>query len=107
MPGMSEQGSRQPDVTGESDHPQHRAGPGEGVRAPMATETGVSEISVFDGAGNEQVVRTTGDATGQRAQGTGNSSAEADADAEKQLEEGGQSVGEGFMPEGNERSDVN
>jgi hypothetical protein len=104
---MSEQGNRQPDIAGDTDHPQHRAGPGEGVRAPLATETGVSEISVFDGAGNEQVVRTQGDASGQRAQGTGNSSAEAAADAERLLKEGGQSVGEGFMPEGHERSEVN
>jgi len=93
---MSDVGNQDP--VGESDHPQHRAGPGEGVRAPSATETGVSEISVFDGAGNETVVRTATDEQGQRAQGTGDSSAEAAADAEKLLEDGGQSVGEGFGP---------
>ncbi len=103
---MSDQGSQE-GRAGDTDHPQHRAGPGEGVRAPLAAETGVSEISVFDGKGNEQVVRTQGDASGQRAQGTGNSSAEAAADAEKQLEEGGQSVGEGFQPVNTEKSDVN
>jgi len=85
------------DPAGESDHPQHRAGPGEGSRAPLATETGVSEMSIFDGAGNETVVRTTTDAEGHRAQGTGDSSAEAAADAERLLDEGG-GVGEGFGP---------
>ena len=104
---MSDQGNRQPDAAGDTDHPQHRAGPGEGVRAPYATETGVSEISVFDGKGNEQVVRTVGDAAGQRAQGTGNNSEEAAADAAKLLDEGGQSVGEVFQPEGHEKSKVN
>ena len=104
---MSDQGNRQPDVAGDTDHPQHRAGPGEGVRAPFATETGVSEISVFDGKGNEQVVRTVTDSSGQRVQGTGNSSAEAADDAADLLKEGGQKVGEGFQPEGNEKSNVN
>jgi len=99
---MSDQG-RQADIAGESDHPQHRAGPGEGVRAPLATETGVSEISVFDGKGNETVVRTTTDADGNRAQGTGGSSEEAAADAERLLGEGG-GVGEGFGPTHNEKS---
>ena len=104
---MSDQGNRQHDVAGDSDHPQHRAGPGEGVRAPFATETGVSEISVFDGKGNEKVVRTEGDGQGQRAQGTGDTSADAAADAEKMLQEGGQNVGEGFEPGNTEKSDVN
>jgi len=90
---MSDIGNQDP--AGESDHPQHRAGAGEGSRAPMATETGVSEISIFDGAGNETVVRTTTDAEGHRAQGTGASSAEAAADAERLLDDGG-GVGEGF-----------
>ena len=104
---MSDQGNRQEGRAGDTDHPQNRAGPGEGGRAPFATETGVSEISVFDGKGNEKVVRTQGDASGQRAQGTGDNSAEAAADAKKLLEEGGQSVGEGFQPVGIEKSDVN
>jgi hypothetical protein len=95
---MNEQENRQEGIAGESDHHQHRAGPDEGVRAPLATETGVSEISVFDGAGNESVVRTTTDASGQRVQGTGDNSAEAEADAERLLKEGGQGVGEGFGP---------
>jgi len=94
---MSEQGNTQDGVAGDSDHEQHRAGAGEGVRAPAATETGVSEISVFDGAGNESVVRTQGDDSGNRAQGTGNTSAEAAADADRLLDDGG-GVGEGFGP---------
>jgi len=93
---MSNEGNQDP--AGESDHPQHRAGPGEGVRAPSATETGVSEISIFDGAGNESVVRTTTDADGNRAQGTGASSEEAAADAERLLKDGG-GIGEGFGPD--------
>jgi len=100
---MTEQENRQEGVAGDSDHEQHRAGPGEGVRAPYATETGVSEISVFDGAGNESVVRTGGDDTGQRAQGTGPTSDAAAADTEKLLEKGGrQDVGEamGSAPTG-------
>ncbi|MDQ3896237.1 MAG: hypothetical protein M3326_03120 [Actinomycetota bacterium] len=97
---MSEQGNRQPGVAGDTDHPQHRAGAGEGVRAPYAEETGVSEISVFDGKGNESVVRTVGDASGQRAQGTGKSSAEAAANAEEQLEDetGRQTIGRDLGP---------
>ena len=96
---MSEQGNRQEGVAGDTDHEQHRAGPGEGVRAPYAEETGVSEISVFDGKGNESVVRTVGDETGQRAQGTGKSSAEAAANAEEQLEgEGRQTIGKDLGP---------
>lgn len=93
--GTTGQGDRQ-QVVGDSDHPQHRAGPGEGVRAPYATETGVSEISIFDGAGNEEVVRTMTDEHGHRVQGTGATSADAQADAERLLKEGGQAVGEGF-----------
>ncbi len=96
---MSEQGNRQPNVAGDTDHPQHRAGEGEGVRAPYATETGVSEISVFDGAGNESVVRTTTDESGKRVQGTGASSADAAADAERLVnDDSGQNIGEGFGP---------
>lgn len=96
---MSEQGNRQEGIAGDTDHPQHRAGPGEGVRAPYATETGVSEISVFDGAGNESVVRTVGDEKGKRAQGTGPNSAAAAADAEELLEEGGrQDLGDAMGP---------
>jgi len=99
---MSNVGNQDP--AGESDHPQHRAGPGEGVRAPSVDETGVSEISVFDGAGNESVVRTTTDADGKRAQGTGSSSAEAAADADRLLDKEGGGIGEGFGPVHSEKS---
>jgi hypothetical protein len=92
---MTEKTDRQ-EVVGASDHPQHRAGLGEGVRAPYNTETGVSEISIFDGAGNERIVRTVTDEKGHRAQGTGPTSADAEADAERLLKEGGQSVGQAF-----------
>lgn len=96
---MSEQGNRQPGVAGDTDHPQHRAGEGEGVRAPYATETGVSEISVFDGAGNESVVRTVGAEGGRRVQGTGPTSAAAAENAEELLEKGGrQDIGEAMGP---------
>ena len=96
---MTEQGNRQPGVAGDTDHEQHRAGAGEGVRAPFATETGVSEISVFDGAGNESVVRTVGDESGGRVQGTGPTSEAAQADAEKLQKKGGrQDIGEAFGP---------
>src|SRR3712207_1675035 len=96
---MSEQGNRQEGVAGDTDHPQHRAGEGEGVRAPYAEETGVSEISVFDGKGNESVVRTVGGAGGERVQGTGPTSADAAANAEELLEEGArQDVGPGTGP---------
>ena len=47
-------------VMGTDNGLQHRAGPGEGVRAPFAAESGGSpEISVFDGKGNESVVVMT------------------------------------------------
>jgi hypothetical protein len=96
---MSEQGNRQEGVAGDTDHPQHRAGAGEGVRAPFATETGVSEISVFDGAGNESVVRTVGAEGGRRVQGTGPTSDAAAANAEELLEMGArQDIGDAMGP---------
>ena len=96
---MSEQGNPQEGVAGNTDHPQHRAGAEEGVRAPLATETGVSEISVFDGAGNESVVRTQGAEDGSRVQGTGPTSEAAAADAEKLLAKGGrQDIGDAMGP---------
>ena len=96
---MSEQGNRQPGRAGDTDHEQNRAGEGEGVRAPFATETGVSEISVFDGAGNESVVRTVGAEDGGRVQGTGPNSAAAAENAEELLEKGGRTdVGDAMGP---------
>lgn len=96
---MSEQENRQEGVAGDTDHHQHRAGEGEGARAPFATETGVSEISVYDGAGNESVVRTVSADDGSRVQGTGPTSAAAAADVEKLLKKGGrQAVGDDMGP---------
>ena len=95
---MSDQGNRQEGITGDTDHEQHRAGEGEGVRAPYAAETGVSEMSIFDGAGNESVVRVATDADGNTAQGTGPSSEAAAADAEKLLKEGTRTISEAFSP---------
>ncbi len=96
---MSDQGNRQEGVAGDTDHPQHRAGAGEGVRAPFAEETGVSEISVFDGKGNESVVRTVTDDSGKRVQGTGPSSADAAEDAKNLVkDDSGQDIGEGLGP---------
>lgn len=95
---MSEQGNRQPGVAGETDHEQHRAGEGEGVRAPFVTETGVSEMSIFDGAGNESVVRHVGTEDGRQAQGAGPSSEEAAKDAEKLLKESRQGLSDKFSP---------
>ena len=69
---MSEQGNRQEGVAGDTDHPQHRAGPGEGRRAPFVADGGeAAEMSVFDGAGNESVVRLSSAAEGRTARGTG------------------------------------
>ncbi len=95
---MSDNDERQPGIAGESDHPQHRAGPGEGVRAPFAEDGGVAEMSVFDGAGNESVVRLTTDADGHTAQGTGPSSEAAAADADSLLKKARRSLGDAFGP---------
>lgn len=62
----------------ESDTPIHRAGEGEGVRAPLAQDgADHAEFSVFDGKGNEQVVVVTDGADGGPVQATGASSEEA------------------------------
>ena len=74
------------------DHPVHRAGPREGVRAPSASETGVAQQSIFDGAGNEVVVVTTTNADGVRKQGTGPNAEAALEDAKSTKEP----IGEGF-----------
>jgi hypothetical protein len=71
-------------VIGDSDHPQHRAGPGEGIRAPLVQDgADHAEFSIFDGKGNESVVVVTTDDEGRTAEGTGATSAEAMADAKK------------------------
>jgi hypothetical protein len=96
---MDDQGKRQPGIAGDSDHEQHRAGPGEGVRAPFIADGGtVSEMSVFDGKGNESVVRLTTDAEGNTAQGTGPSSEAAGADAESLMKKARRSIGDAFGP---------
>lgn len=88
-PTFSDQGA----TIGDSDHPQHRAGPGEGIRAPLAQEgADHAEMSVFDGAGNEQVVVVADDEEGRLGEGTGDSSAEAMDDARKS----GDRLGQGF-----------
>lgn len=80
-------------VIGDSDHEQHRAGPGEGVRAPLVSEgADHAEFSVFDGKGNESVVVVGANAKGQKSQGTGASAEEAAADARR----GDNKLGEGF-----------
>src|SRR5947209_5479704 len=90
---MSDQ-HMQEDRTGSSDHPQHRAGPDEGNRAPRVTkESGVAQHSIFDGAGNEVVVvTTTNETTGQRKQGTGANAEEAMESAQSTKEP----IGEGY-----------
>jgi len=55
-----------------SDSDKHRAGPGEGIRAPFAQDTGgQAQTSIFDGKGNESVVMFGENAEGSPAQGTG------------------------------------
>ena len=95
---MSDNDERQPDIAGESDHPQHRAGPGEGVRAPFAEDGGFAEMSVFDGAGNESVVRMTTDEDGNTAQGTGPDSETAAEDADGLLKKVRRGLGDAFGP---------
>ena len=95
---MTDQPKRQTDVTGETDHHQHRAGPGEGVRAPFAAETGVSEISIFDGKGNESVVRVAKDQEGNVAQGAGPTSEAAEAEAQDLLKDSRVGLSDKFSP---------
>jgi hypothetical protein len=96
---MSEQGNRQEGVAGDTDHPQHRAGPSEGVRAPYLADGGdAAEMSVFDGAGNESVVRLMTDDEGHTAQGTGPTSEAAAEDAEGLLKKARRAVGDAFGP---------
>ena len=91
---MSDQSLGQGD-TGSSDHEQHRAGPNEGVRAPLSRDSGgPPQISVFDGKGNEEVVVLTENEEGKTSQGTGPTAADAMADAK----DPGDTLGEGFGP---------
>ena len=76
-----------------TDTPVNRAPEGEGFRAPRATEKGTPlQQSVYDGAGNEVVVVTHTDESGQRKQGTGADADEALSDALNKDEP----LGEGF-----------
>ncbi len=59
-------------VMGQGTKSEHRAEPGEGIRAGFAQETGgVPQMSVFDGKGNESVVVMTQDEDGEPTQETG------------------------------------
>lgn len=80
---MSDQSLDKGDA-GTSDHEQHRAGPNEGVRAPLSTESGEEpQISIFDGKGNETVVVATDNEDGKPAQGTGPTAEAARAQAKE------------------------
>jgi len=69
---------------GSSDHEQHRTPEGEGSEATMASEeSGPAELTVFDGAGNEQVMITTDGEEGTAVQGTGEDAEAAMKDAKK------------------------
>jgi hypothetical protein len=71
-------------VMGPGDEPQHRAPDGDGVRAGFADQTGgPPQMSVFDGKGNESVVVVGENEKGDPAKGTGPTTADALADAEK------------------------
>ena len=89
---MSEQ-SEQKGAAGTSDHPQHRAAEGEGVRRDVNAPDH-AEHSIFDGAGNESVVVTVADDEGRVSQGTGRSSEDAMKDAKAP----GDMLGKDFSP---------
>lgn len=76
---------------------KHRAGEGEGFRAPSVNESGsdVIQSSIYDGAGNEIVVATGVDSEGNRKQGTGESAEEAIKDIDKSDEALGKGFGTG------------
>ncbi|HEX3541848.1 MAG TPA: hypothetical protein VHT75_15550 [Acidimicrobiales bacterium] len=90
-------GNQQAEI-GDLDHPQRRAAPGEGHRAPLTSEgADHPEFSIFDGKGNESVVVVAPDEEGRTAEGTGPSSAAAAADAKKP----GDLLGGDFSPRTN------
>lgn len=87
-------------VLGLSDEDTHRAGDGEGVRAPLAQDgADHPEFSVFDGAGNETVVAVTANDDGKIVQSTGGSSDEALKGAGKEDDR----LGKGFGPRDDHR----
>jgi len=64
-----------------SDPETRRAGPGEGIRAPFAQDTGgQAQTSVFDGKGNESVVVFGENEDGRPSQGTGQDLSSAEAE---------------------------
>ncbi len=81
-------------VMGVSTPDSNRAAEGEGVRAPLASDgADHSEFSVFDGAGNEQVVVVATNEDGKLVQSTGDSSAEATKGINKLKERLGDAFG--------------
>lgn len=91
---MSDQ-STDKGATGSSDHEQHRAGPNEGVRAPLSRDSGgPPQISVFDGKGNESVVVVDENEEGKLSQGTGPDAASAAESAK----DPGDTLGPDFGP---------
>lgn len=67
---------------GYGQEPQHRAPAAEGVRAPLAQESGgAPQYSSFDSKGNERVVVLSENEEGNPAKGTGPDAASAQADA--------------------------
>lgn len=75
---------------------KHRAGEGEGFRAPLVEDSGdVIQSSIYDGTGNEIVVATGVDSEGNRKQGTGETAEEAIKDLEKSDETLGKGFGTG------------
>ncbi len=81
-------------VTGLSTPDSNRAAEGEGVRAQLASDgADHSEFSVFDGAGNEQVVVVDTNDEGKLVQSTGDSSADAAKGVDKLKERLGDAFG--------------
>jgi hypothetical protein len=75
-------------VVGPGSGDQHRAPAGEGVRAPLAEESGgTPQYSSFDGSGNERVVVLTENEKGQPIKATGPDAASAQESAEKSDEQ--------------------
>ncbi|MDQ6839099.1 MAG: hypothetical protein M3137_12415 [Actinomycetota bacterium] len=91
---MAAKDDHDPDMEENLQDPQ-RGEAGEGIRAPRTTDgADHAEFSVFDGKGNESIVVVADDEEGKPSQGTGATSEEAAADANKP----GHTLGEGFMP---------
>jgi hypothetical protein len=87
-----DQPDRQGVLSGSGDDDQHRAGAGEGVRAPFADDGHPPQTSVFDGKGNESVVTYGVNEEGRPAQGTGPDL----ASAEGEVAEGEEHPGSAF-----------